>query len=175
MELRLPEADAHLNVGSGTHAVQTARVMEALEPVLLKQNPDWLVVYGDVNSTVAAALVASKLHIPIAHVEAGLRSGDRSMPEEINRIITDQLSDLLFTPSPEANDHLEREGISSTKIHMVGNIMIDSLAGLLPIIENMDLRHESPWWNLLVHDYWGTPIDSVCTSQSMFAHYTKSC
>lgn len=126
-DLQLPEPDVNLGVGSGSHAQQTAAVMTGIEKVLMERKPDLLVVYGDVNSTVAAALVGAKMHIPIAHVEAGLRSFDRSMPEEINRLITDQLSELLFTTSPEAEGNLLIEGIAGSKIHFVGNPMIDSL------------------------------------------------
>jgi UDP-N-acetylglucosamine 2-epimerase (non-hydrolysing) len=126
-DLGLPEPDVHLEVGSGSHAEQTARIMERIEPVLLQHQPDLVVVVGDVNSTIGAALVCAKLLIPVAHVEAGLRSFDRTMPEEINRILTDQLSDLLFTTSPEAQQNLEREGVDAKRIHFVGNPMIDSL------------------------------------------------
>jgi UDP-N-acetylglucosamine 2-epimerase (non-hydrolysing) len=131
-QLEMPQPDRNLGVGSGTHAQQTAAVMVALEPVLLELKPDLVLVYGDVNSTVAAALVCSKLAIRVGHVEAGLRSRDRSMPEEINRLLTDQLSDLLFTPSPDGDENLLREGIDSSKIHRVGNVMIDTLVRLLP-------------------------------------------
>lgn len=126
-DLDLPKPDVHLEVGSGSHAVQTARVMERIEPVLQEHRPDLTVVVGDVNSTLAAALTAVKLHLPVAHVEAGLRSFDRTMPEETNRILTDQISDLLFTTSPEAEANLAREGIAAEKVHFVGNPMIDSL------------------------------------------------
>ena len=131
-QLAIPSPDINLEVGSGTHARQTAEVMTRFEPVALEQKPDIVVVYGDVNSTAAATLVCSKIGIPVAHVEAGLRSFDRTMPEEINRLITDQLSNLLFTPSSDADANLQREGISCDKIHCVGNIMIDSLVKLLP-------------------------------------------
>ncbi len=131
-DLNLPEPDEHLEVGSGSHAWQTARVMQAFEPALLKHQPDWVFVVGDVNSTLACALVSVKLGVPVAHVEAGLRSWDRSMPEEINRILTDQVADLLFTPSEDGDANLLREGISPEKIHRVGNIMIDSLVRMLP-------------------------------------------
>jgi UDP-N-acetylglucosamine 2-epimerase (non-hydrolysing) len=134
-ELDLPRPDVNLEVGSGSHARQTAQVMEKFEPVLLSCRPDWVVVPGDVNSTLACALVASKLGVRVAHVEAGLRSFDRSMPEEINRILTDQLSDLLFTPSRDADENLAREGINPKQIFLVGNIMIDSLIHLLPKTE----------------------------------------
>lgn len=131
-QLEMPEPDSDLGVGSGTHAHQTAGVMLALEPILRDRRPDLVLVYGDVNSTVAAALVGSKLGIRVGHVEAGLRSRDRTMPEEINRLLTDQLSDLLFTPSADADENLLHEGIASSKIHRVGNVMIDTLVRLLP-------------------------------------------
>lgn len=135
-DLQLPEPTYHLGVGSGSHAVQTARVMEAVEPVLLSERADWLVVVGDVNSTLACALVASKVKdltgTKIAHVEAGLRSGDWRMPEEINRVLTDRLSDLLLTPSHDAEPNLLEEGISADRIQFVGNVMIDTLLDQLP-------------------------------------------
>ena len=126
-DLKLPRPDINLGVGSGTHAQQTAAIMVGIESVLLDQVPDLVVVYGDVNSTIASALVAAKLNIPVAHVEAGLRSFDREMPEEINRILTDQIAELLFTTSPEAFDHLTHEGVEASRIHFVGNTMIDAL------------------------------------------------
>ena len=129
-ELGVGAPDRMLRVGSGTHAAQTARVMERLEPVIVDWRPDLVLVPGDVNSTLAAALTASKLGIPVGHVEAGLRSFDRSMPEEINRILTDRLSDLLFTHSPEARGHLLREGCAEASIHEVGNTMIDTLLAM---------------------------------------------
>jgi UDP-N-acetylglucosamine 2-epimerase (non-hydrolysing) len=125
-DLRLPEPDYSLEVGSGSHAEQTAAVMVAYEKICLQRRPDWTIVVGDVNSTLAAALVAAKLRIPLAHLEAGLRSGDRSMPEEINRIVTDAVADLLWTPSPDADDNLLAEGIPAARIERVGNIMIDA-------------------------------------------------
>lgn len=131
-QLGMPKPDVNLEVGPGTHAQQSANIMIRLEPVLDEQKPDLVMVYGDVNSTLAAALVCAKLSIPIAHVEAGLRSFDRQMPEEINRVLTDQVSDLLFTPSAEADENLLREGIPAEKIHFVGNVMIDTLVRLLP-------------------------------------------
>lgn len=134
-ELGLPQPDVNLEVGSGSHAVQTAQIMQRFEPVALERKPDMVLVYGDINSTLAAALVCAKLLIPVAHVEAGLRSGDRSMPEEINRLLTDQLADLLFTPSTDGNDNLLREGIPLKKIRLVGNVMIDTLIRLLPQAE----------------------------------------
>ena len=130
-DLGLPEPDFHLGVGSASHSEQTAKIMLAFEPVLLAEKPDWVIVVGDVNSTVACALVASKLGVKVAHVEAGLRSFDRSMPEEINRIVTDSISDLLFTTEESANENLRREGIAPEKIKFVGNVMIDSLVGNL--------------------------------------------
>ena len=126
-DLGLPIPDHFLGVGSGTQAVQTARVMSSIEPVLEKERPDRVVVVGDVNSTIAATLVAVKMGIPVDHVEAGLRSFDRTMPEEINRIVTDSIADKLFIHSPEARTHLRREGRADDAIHYVGNVMIDSL------------------------------------------------
>lgn len=131
-QLGIPAPDVNLGVGSGSHARQTADIMSSFEPVVLERKPDIVLVYGDVNSTVAAALVCSKLLIPIAHVEAGLRSFDRTMPEEINRIVTDRLADLLFTPSEDGDENLRHEGVDAKKIHRVGNVMIDSLVRLLP-------------------------------------------
>jgi UDP-N-acetylglucosamine 2-epimerase (non-hydrolysing) len=129
-QLGVPAPDYMLEVGSGSHAQQTARVMERLEPVLAEERPDLVIVPGDVNSTAAAALTAAKMQIPVAHVEAGLRSFDRTMPEELNRIVTDQLSDQLFIHSPEANDNLHAEGVPAERIHLVGNTMIDTLVAL---------------------------------------------
>lgn len=131
-ELDLPFPDINLNVGSASHAVQTAKILIGLESVLLEEKADLVLVYGDVNSTVAAALTCSKLGVPLGHVEAGLRSFDRTMPEEINRVLTDCLSDLLFTPSMDGNENLQKEGIARGKIHLVGNVMIDTLKRLLP-------------------------------------------
>lgn len=140
-QLDMPKPDFNLGVGSGTHAQQTADVMVRLEQVLLDRRPDRVLVYGDVNSTVAAALVCSKLMIQLGHVEAGLRSRDRTMPEEVNRIVTDRLSDLLFTPSEDADRNLQEEGVSPGNIHRVGNVMIDSLLRLLPAARKTDI----PW------------------------------
>ncbi len=126
-QLGLPEPDLNLGVGSGSHAVQTAAIMVELERAFTDLRPALIVVYGDVNSTLAAALVASKIGRPIAHVEAGLRSFDRTMPEEINRVVTDILADVLFTTSPEAADNLAREGVDPARVHFVGNPMIDTL------------------------------------------------
>ena len=130
-ELGIPAPDVNLEVGSGSHAAQTAQIMLRFESVCLQEKPDWVIVVGDVNSTVACTLVASKLGIKVAHVEAGLRSFDRSMPEEINRLVTDALADLLLTPSPDADLNLQREGVSPAKIKCVGNIMIDALTANL--------------------------------------------
>jgi len=142
-DLELPEPDYHLGVGSGSHAVQTARVMEAFEPVLKEVQADWLVVVGDVNSTLACALVASKLKAEtgtrIAHVEAGLRSGDWRMPEEVNRVLTDRLSDLLLTPSRDAHPNLLAEGIAAERVRFVGNVMIDTLSHQLPRARALDM------------------------------------
>ena len=126
-DLDLPRPDVHLGVGSASHAAQTAAVMERFEPVVLREKPDWVLVVGDVNSTLACALVCVKLGVKVAHVEAGLRSRDRTMPEEINRLLTDQIADLLFTPSADADENLRAEGIPPERIRLVGNVMIDSL------------------------------------------------
>lgn len=136
-ELGVSMPDHMLDVGSGSHAQQTARVMQRLEPVLLEAEPDVVLVPGDVNSTLAASIVASKLGIPVGHIEAGLRSFDRTMPEEINRVVTDAVSDLLFVHSPEASENLVREGVSPTRIHDVGNTMIDTLVALRPRIDGL--------------------------------------
>jgi UDP-N-acetylglucosamine 2-epimerase (non-hydrolysing) len=126
-ELGIPAPDVNLEVGSGSHAVQTANIMTRFEPVCEREKPDWVLVVGDVNSTMACALVASKMRIRVAHVEAGLRSFDRNMPEEINRLVTDSIADLLLTPSEDGNENLLREGVPLSRIKLVGNIMIDSL------------------------------------------------
>jgi len=130
-EFHLPKPQVYLGVGSGTHAEQTAKAMMRYEEVLIASRPDLVVVFGDVNSTLACALSAVKLHIPVSHVEAGLRSFDRTMPEEINRLLTDHISDYLFTTSTYDNSNLSREGISREKIHLVGNIMLDTLSRYL--------------------------------------------
>lgn len=139
-DLRLPTPDFHLGVGSGSHAEQTAGVMIGYERICMESRPDWIVVVGDVNSTVACALVGAKLCIPVAHLEAGLRSGDRTMPEEINRIVTDAISDLLWTPSPDADANLRAAGVAPDKIERIGNIMIDSFELLRGRIEADDSR-----------------------------------
>src|SRR5205814_1406584 len=136
-ELKIPAPDVNLAVGSGSHAQQTAEIMARFEAVVLDRKPDVVLVYGDVNSTVAAALVCAKLLVPVGHVEAGLRSFDQSMPEEINRVVTDQLSQLLFTPSSDGNVNLQREGIAPEKVHFVGNVMIDTLIRLLPLAKQV--------------------------------------
>jgi UDP-N-acetylglucosamine 2-epimerase (non-hydrolysing) len=147
-DLRAPEPDVLLEVGSGSHAAQTARVMERFEPVLLEHKPSWVVVVGDVNSTLACALVASKLRhehgCRVAHVEAGLRSNDWTMPEEVNRVVTDRLSDLLLTPSVDVGPNIDREGLGSIRSVFVGNVMIDSLLAVLPRARAMSApgKHE---------------------------------
>jgi UDP-N-acetylglucosamine 2-epimerase (non-hydrolysing) len=130
-DLEMPEPDIDLGVGSASHAVQTAGIIRAFEPVVISEKPDWVVVVGDVNSTMACSLVCAKLGVRVAHIEAGLRSRDRSMPEEINRLLTDQIADLLLTPSSDADQNLLAEGIPPERIRLVGNIMIDSLLGNL--------------------------------------------
>ncbi|HEV8265443.1 MAG TPA: UDP-N-acetylglucosamine 2-epimerase (non-hydrolyzing) [Gemmatimonadales bacterium] len=130
--LAIPAPSYNLAAGSASHAQQTAVIMQRFEPVCVQERPDIVLVYGDVNSTLAAALVAAKLGIRVGHVEAGLRSRDWSMPEEINRVVTDRLADLLFTPSRDAGDNLRAEGLAADRVHFVGNIMIDSLVSLLP-------------------------------------------
>jgi UDP-N-acetylglucosamine 2-epimerase (non-hydrolysing) len=144
-ELDMPRPDINLEVGSGSHAQQTAQVMMRFEPVVTQFKPDWVVVPGDVNSTLACALVAAKLGVKVAHVEAGLRSFDRTMPEEINRLLTDQISNLLLTHSPEARENLIREGVAEEKIHLVGNTMIDTLVRLMPLAND---RWPSLWAQL---------------------------
>lgn len=145
-DLNLPEPDVHLGVGSGNHGEQTGKVLIEFEKVLLQEKPDLVIVVGDVNSTVACSLAAVKLHIPVAHVEAGLRSFDRKMPEEINRLLTDAISDYLFTPSPDGDENLIKEGISPEKVFLVGDIMVDSLlfnleqARKTDILERLGLR-----------------------------------
>ena len=134
-DLKLPTPHFHLEVGSGSHAEQTGGVMIAYEKVAVAEKPDWIVVVGDVNSTAACAMVGTKLWIPVVHLEAGLRSGDRRMPEEINRLVTDAICDVLWTPSPDADEHLAREGLAADKIDRVGNIMIDSFEMMRSAIE----------------------------------------
>jgi UDP-N-acetylglucosamine 2-epimerase (non-hydrolysing) len=140
-DLGLPEPDAHLGIGGGSHAQQTGGVMIAYEAECLRAHPDWVVVVGDVNSTVACTLAAKKLGIKVAHLEAGLRSGDRSMPEELNRLATDALADLLWTPSADADENLLREGVPRERIEMVGNIMIDSLEMMKATVQSRRCAH----------------------------------
>lgn len=143
-QLGIPEPDVFLGVGSGSHAVQTARIMVQFEEIVTRQRPDVVIVVGDVNSTLAATLVSAKLQIPVAHVEAGLRSHDRTMPEEINRIVTDSVSDFLFTTSRDANANLLKEGVQESKIHFVGNTMIDTMNMMKPHLQSssiMDSLH----------------------------------
>jgi len=145
-DLKLPSPDIYLGIGSGTHAEQTGKIMIEFEKICFKEKPDLIIVVGDVNSTIACALVATKLCIPVAHVEAGLRSFDRTMPEEVNRILTDQISDYLFTTCEDANQNLIKEGIPKQNIFFVGNVMIDTLLGNIEIakssiiLEKLELR-----------------------------------
>jgi len=160
-DLELPAPDVNLEIGSGSHAAQTAEVMKRLEPILLECRPDMIIVVGDVNSTLAAALTAVKLEIPVAHVEAGLRSFDMTMPEEINRKLTDAISTLLFVTEQSGVDNLKNEGISANKIYLVGNVMIDSLrrhrelAERSPILERLEIRQSGgacrPYGVLTLH------------------------
>jgi UDP-N-acetylglucosamine 2-epimerase (non-hydrolysing) len=141
-DLRLPTPDHNLGAGSGSHAEQTAGVMVAYERLCVEARPDWVVVVGDVNSTLACSIVAKKLLLPLAHLEAGLRSRDRTMPEEINRLVTDSISDLLWTPSPDADENLRAEGHPLERIERVGNIMIDSYELVRPLIERETIVEE---------------------------------
>jgi len=139
-DLEIPQPSIHLKVGSASHAVQTAAVMERFEPVVLEKKPDWVLVVGDVNSTLACALVCAKLGVKVGHVEAGLRSRDRTMPEEINRLLTDQIAQLLFTPSEDAGENLRAEGVGDERIRFVGNVMIDSLFKHLARAKESEVR-----------------------------------
>ena len=139
-DLGLPKPSFHLEVGSGSHAEQTGGVMIAYEKVCVENRPDWIIVVGDVNSTAACAMVGAKLWIPVVHLEAGLRSGDRTMPEEINRLVTDAIADVLWTPSADADENLINEGVSKEKIDLIGNIMIDSFEMLRDRIEGSKAR-----------------------------------
>src|SRR3569833_2875291 len=141
-DLKLPEPDFHLGIGSGSHAEQTGGVMIAYEKVALSHRPDWLIVVGDVNSTAACALVGAKLGIPVVHLEAGHRSRDRAMPEEANRLVTDVLADVLWTPSADADENLLAEGVAKSRISRVGNIMIDSFELVRPAIAAADVPGE---------------------------------
>jgi UDP-N-acetylglucosamine 2-epimerase (non-hydrolysing) len=168
-DLDLPQPDLHLGVGSGNHGEQTGKVLIAFEKVLLEQKPDLVIVVGDVNSTLACALAAVKLHIPVAHVESGLRSFDRKMPEEINRLLTDAISDYLFTPSPEGDENLLKEGIPEEKIFLVGDIMVDSLlyhldqAKKTNILERLGLKPVTPDIGP------GPTSDSLCSASQLNA------
>jgi UDP-N-acetylglucosamine 2-epimerase (non-hydrolysing) len=145
-QLQIPQPDVNLEVGSGSHARQTAEIMTRFEPLVLEHRPDWVVVVGDVNSTIACGLVATKLGVKVAHVEAGLRSFDRSMPEEINRLLTDAISDLLFVSEPSGLENLRKEGVDEDKMRFVGNVMIDTLrfnlekAAQSPILRTLNLE-----------------------------------
>src|SRR6266852_7989817 len=141
-QMGIPEPHINLGVGSGTHAEQTAEILKRVEPILLEQQPDLVLVVGDVNSTIAVSLAAAKLGIPVAHVEAGLRSFDRSIPEEINRILTDAIADYLFVTEEGAIEHLLKEGRPRSSIFMVGNVMIDSLRHFLPIAQQSGIGDE---------------------------------
>lgn len=171
-DLGLPQPDEHLHIGGGSHAEQTAKIMLAFEPVLLKYRPDWLVVVGDVNSTVACALVAAKLGVKVAHVEAGLRSGDMTMPEEVNRRVTDVISDLLLIPSEDARENLVREGVCESRIRFVGNVMIDSLVTLLPHADRSTILSQlelSPRKYVLVTLHRPSNVDNVDNLQQLMA------
>lgn len=156
-QLRIPEPDLNLEVGSGSQAMQTAEIMRRFEPVVLERCPDLVVVVGDVNSTLACALVAAKLRIPVAHIEAGLRSFDRSMPEEINRVLTDALSDLLFVSERSGLENLSREGVPAHRVHFVGNVMIDTLlehraaAGQTAVLERLGLDSDARYVLVTLH------------------------
>src|SRR5207244_2147755 len=143
-QLWMPAPDFHLGVGSGSHAQQTAAVMQRLEPIVVELAPDLVLVYGSTNSTLAAALVAAKLQLRVGHVEAGLRSGDWTNPEEINDVLTDRLSDLLFLPSRDAADHLAADGIPPERMHFVGNVMIDTLSWALRLPDDGRMRVLEP-------------------------------
>jgi UDP-N-acetylglucosamine 2-epimerase (non-hydrolysing) len=159
-ELGIPKPEVNLQVGSGSHAQQTAAIMVRFESVVLENKPDMVLVYGDVNSTVAATLVCAKMSVSVTHVEAGLRSFDRTMPEEINRVVTDQLADLLLTPSNDATENLLREGVPEGKIKLVGNVMIDTLARLLPTATGQ-LRADLPSRYALVTLHRSANVDDL--------------
>src|ERR1044072_3914547 len=141
-DLDFPQTPVHLGVGSASHAAPTAAVLERFEPVVIQEKPDWVLVVGDVNSTIACALVCVKLGVKVAHVEAGVRSRDRTMPEEINRLLTDQIADLLFTPSHDADENLIAEGIPRERIRFVGNVMIDSLQKNLAVARGLPTQEQ---------------------------------
>lgn len=167
-ELEMPEPDYNLAVGSASHASQTAQIMMGFEPVLQEARPDLVLVYGDVNSTLAAALVCSKMGVPVGHVEAGLRSFDRRMPEEINRQLTDQIGDLLFTPSRDGDQNLLREGIPAERIRFVGNVMIDTLVKLLPKAAS-SLTEDLPAHYALVTLHRPSNVDESSTLREVLA------
>jgi len=141
-ELKMPKPDYFLGLGGGSHAVQTARIMVEFEKILIDEKPDLVIVPGDVNSTIAASLVAAKMHIPVAHVESGLRSFDRKMPEEINRVLTDEISDYLFVTEKSGLENLENEGVDKKKVFFTGNVMIDSLVHFMPYIDRSEVLHK---------------------------------
>ncbi|WP_131737860.1 non-hydrolyzing UDP-N-acetylglucosamine 2-epimerase [Actinomadura roseirufa] len=172
VELGLPEPDVNLGVGSGGHAAQTAALMIGLEQEFTSRSPALVIVYGDVNSTIAAALVAAKLHIPVAHVEAGLRSFDMTMPEEVNRRLTDQLSDLCLVTSPEAIGHLATEGISPDRAHLVGNPMIDTLLANLDSFDTERVRaaHDLPERYVLATMHRPANVDAPATAAALVGH-----
>jgi UDP-N-acetylglucosamine 2-epimerase (non-hydrolysing) len=165
-QLEIPLPDVNLGIGSGSHAQQTAEIMSRFEPIVLERKPDVVLVYGDVNSTVAAALASAKLGIRVGHVEAGLRSFDWSMPEEINRVVTDRLADLLFTPSEDGDRNLVQEGVPAEKIFRVGNVMIDSLVRLLPAAMRCP-RNGSPQRYALVTLHRPSNVDDSKTLKSI--------
>lgn len=165
-ELGMPAPDINLEVGSGSHGQQTSQIIARFEGIVVEHKPDWVVVYGDVNSTVAAAIVCAKLLIPVAHVEAGLRSFDRTMPEEINRLLTDQISNLLFTPSEDGNRNLRREGVAEEKVYLVGNVMIDTLVRLLPYAMER-LPPEIPERYVLVTLHRPSNVDDIAWLKSL--------
>ena len=167
-DLGVPEPDFHLGVGSGSHAEQTGNVMIAYEKICIEHRPDWIVVVGDVNPTAACAMVGTKLWIPVIHLEAGLRSGDRKMPEEINRLVTDAIADVLWTPSPDADENLLAEGVISDRIDRIGNIMIDSFEMLRDGIESANTARElslNPGEYALVTLHRPSNVDSLETLQ----------
>lgn len=171
-ELGLPEPDVNLGVGSGSHAAQTAALLTGLEGEFTSRSPALVIVYGDVNSTIAAALVAAKLHIPVAHVEAGLRSFDMTMPEEVNRRLTDQLSDLCLATSPEAVGHLAREGVPVERVHLVGNPMIDTLLANLGKFDTARVRaeHGLPERYVLATMHRPANVDAPETAAALVRH-----
>jgi UDP-N-acetylglucosamine 2-epimerase (non-hydrolysing) len=172
-QLGIPDPHVNLAVGSSSHAQQTAEIMTRLEPILIEGRPDLVLVYGDVNSTIAASLVAAKLGIRIGHVEAGLRSFDRSMPEEINRLLTDQLADLLFTPSSDGDANLLKEGIAREKIFLTGNVMIDSLVRLLPVARSIS-ANDWPERYALVTLHRPANVDDSCTLKKILGSLSEA-